>query len=339
MKCILIDINHPAHVHLFRNLIIDLKTRGYRVIVTSRKKDVTESLLDYYGIEYITLSRVPKRMAWMALELVKRDLALLSLHRRHRFDLALGTSASIAHLSAVTNVKSYVFEEDDDVVIPLFSLITYPFATQIIVPDCLRYKKWGGKRISHPSYHELAYLHPDVFTPNETVLRRYQLTPYKYIIWRQTALRAHHDLHEVGLSREVFDRIRGLIKNYSIISSREDQKTQSIRPWDMHHVLAFSRMVISDSQTMTAEAACLGVPSIRYNSFVGRISYLEELENRFDLTYGFRPGNESSMYEKLNELLHEKNYNERWRGKKAILLKEKVNFNQWITDLIHSSWL
>ncbi|MCJ7682235.1 MAG: DUF354 domain-containing protein [Candidatus Aminicenantes bacterium] len=337
MKSILIDIGHPAHVHLFKHLIFNLRKMECRVVVTSRKKDITESLLDYYGIEHFCLSRAPKQTKWMALELIKRDFSVFRLHRRHRFDLALGTSVSIAHLSALSKVKSFVFEEDDDAVLPLFSSITYPFATKIIVPDCLQYKKWGKKRMVHSSYHELAYLHPDVFTPDETVLNRYQLKPYTYIVMRHSALKAHHDLHQVGLKREINERILDLLKGYSLVSSREDEDTGNIQPWDMHHVLAFSRMVISDSQTMTAEAACLGVPSIRYNSFVGRISYLEELEHRYDLSYGFGPGDEKKMYEKVAELLSEKNYKECWREKKVGMLKDKVNFYQWMNNLILSS--
>ena len=33
-----------------------------------------------------------------------------------------------------------------------------------------------------------------------------------------------------------------------------------INPTDMHHFMAFSSIVIGDSQTMSAEAAVLGVP-------------------------------------------------------------------------------
>jgi predicted glycosyltransferase len=47
-------------------------------------------------------------------------------------------------------------------------------------------------------------------------------------------------------------------------------------------------MYIGDSQTMTAEAAVLGTPAIRFNDFVGELSYLEELEYTFDLTYGIK---------------------------------------------------
>lgn len=45
-------------------------------------------------------------------------------------------------------------------------------------------------------------------------------------------------------------------------------------------------LYIGDSQTMAAEAGVLGVPFVRYNDFVGRIGYLRELEDKYELGYG-----------------------------------------------------
>ncbi|MFC2156958.1 hypothetical protein ACFLT9_03900 [Acidobacteriota bacterium] len=330
MKNILFDIGHPAHVHLFRLLIIELKSRGHRVTVTSRSKDVTHSLLDHYGIEHLSLSRVPRRPALMIGELLKRDLGVFKLHRKHKFQIALGTSVSIAHLSALTRVKSFIFEEDDDAVVPTFAAITYPFSTGIVVPDCLKFTKWENKRIVHNSYHELAYLHPDLFTPDYAVLAKYHLEPERYVLIRGSALRAHHDVNIRGLREDVLDRLSVLFKDYKILSSHEEGDSSAIDPWDMHHVLSFSKMLVTDSQTMTAEAACLGVPSIRYNSFVGKISYLEELEHKYELTFGFSPGQEEQMYSKIENLLGLEDLSGEWTGRKTQMLARKQNFLEWM---------
>lgn len=54
----------------------------------------------------------------------------------------------------------------------------------------------------------------------------------------------------------------------------------------MHHVMAFASLYMGDSQTMAAEAGVLGVPFVRFNDFVGRIGYLRELEDVYELGYG-----------------------------------------------------
>ena len=73
-----------------------------------------------------------------------------------------------------------------------------------------------------------------------------------------------------------------------------------INPLDMHHVMAFASLYIGDSQTMAAEAGVLGVPFVRFNDFVGRIGYLRELEDTYELGYGIKASAEGSV-EKLCE--------------------------------------
>lgn len=337
MSYFLFDIGHPAHVHLFKNLIFELKKRKQDILVTSRNKDVTNDLLDFYEIPHISLSSPPSRSLMMFFELLKRDFSIFRLHKKYNFHIALGTSVSIAHLSALTKVKSFVFEEDDDAVIPPLPAITYPFASKIVIPECLKFKKWKKKRIFHNSYHELAYLHPDVFSPDISVLKKYQLEPQQYIIQRSSALKAHHDVHQKGLDNKTIENLNDLMQNYLVISSAESPDEQKIKPWDMHHVLSFSKMLISDSQTMTAEAACLGVPSIRYSSFVGRLSILEELEHRYGLTFGFLPGDEKKMYTKVKELLQTSNLSDTWQKKRETMLSEKINLHKWMVELVESN--
>ena len=49
---ILIDIGHPAHVHLFRNMIKQLHIDGHKLQITARDKEVTFKLLNYYKIDF-----------------------------------------------------------------------------------------------------------------------------------------------------------------------------------------------------------------------------------------------------------------------------------------------
>jgi predicted glycosyltransferase len=54
---LLIDLNHPAHVHLFRHAIHAWQQDGHQVIITARDKEVTTRLLDLYGISYTLTTR------------------------------------------------------------------------------------------------------------------------------------------------------------------------------------------------------------------------------------------------------------------------------------------
>ena len=336
MRALLFDIVHPAHVHLFKNVIRHFQEKGHRVVVISRRKDVVNVLLEHYHINFLSLSRAASKPQGQFLELVRRDLGVLKLHLRHHFSAAFGTSASIAHLSAVSRVKSFVFEMDDDDVVSLFAKLTYPFATGIVVPSCLRFKKWRKKRMIHNSYHELAYLHPDQFSPDPDILKKYGLKPHGYVVLRKSALKAHHDLKARGLESRIMESVLDILKPFPVVRSWEREGGSSFEPWDMHDILAFAKLVISDSQTMTRESAILGTPSIRYNSFVGRLSCFEELEDKFGLTFGFRPGDEPKMLDTIRGLLRRGDLAEEWQEKRKRLLAEKPNFLKWITETFDS---
>lgn len=327
---LLFDIGHPAHVHLFKNFIYYLKNEGHNVFVVSRKKDVTGILLDHYKINHFPVTDPASTRFDMLKELMTRNKFIFHLHKEHHFDASFGTSASIGFLRLKHGVPAYNFNEDDDEVVKLYSYLAYPFANKIVNPDCIKYNKWGKKRVLYPSYHELAYLHPDNFVPEMDKIKSYNLEPSKYVIIRLSALKAHHDSGIKGISSELLGRIKEIFSGYRIIESVEQNKNHVIKPWDMHHVMAFAKIIISDSQTMTAEAAVLGRPSVRVNDFVGRISYLEEMEHKYGLTFGFKPLQEELILTKVGELISRNDIEAQWAKRRKRLLHEKVELTGWM---------
>ena len=59
---ILIDIGHPGHVHLYRNLIQKLKKKGNKVIVTVKDIPVAKRLLQKYKIKLINKGKKKKKI-------------------------------------------------------------------------------------------------------------------------------------------------------------------------------------------------------------------------------------------------------------------------------------
>lgn len=327
---ILFDLGHPAHVHLFRNAIGALREAGHETVVCSRAKDVTEPLLRHYGIPFHSLSR-PARGRWrMAGELWRRTSGLLALHRRQPFDQACGTSVSIGFLGRLTGVPTFNFNEDDDATVPLYAWLAYPLCDHIVNPDCLRFRRWRAKRTLHPSYHELAYLHPDRFRPDPEVPRRHGLEPGRYAVLRLSALEAHHDVGARGLSPAFVERLESRLAGLAVVRSVEGERSHRVPPWDFHHVLAFARLVVADSQTLTIEAAVLGVPVVRMNTFVGRSTVIAELEERYRLALGFLPRERDAAEAAVVDLLADPETGERWRRRRRRLLTDKVDLTAWM---------
>lgn len=345
---ILFYLHHPAHFHLFRHTIRKLKADGHAITIVATKKDVLEDLLRSEGWEYenfLPHGRKDNKFS-IALGLLKQDLRLLTKCIAHRPDLLIGTSTEICHIGYLLRIPNIFVNEDDADVIPLVKKLAHPFAKYLLSPDVCN-TGMPQKTISYKGYHELAYLHPNVFTADKNVVRKYFNPDEKYFILRFAKLKAHHDSGVQGIDSATATRLIELMRQHGkvyITAERELEKEfepyrLNIKPIDMHHVMAFASLYIGDSQTMAAEAGVLGVPFIRYNDFVGRIGYLRDIEDHYQLGYGIKPGNPQILLDKVSELLNTKDLNKIWETKRAKMLSEKIDVTKFFVELFEAKRL
>jgi len=318
MKNILFYISHPAHYLLFKNSIVYLKDK-HNVNIVIKSKDVLEDLLIQDEQEFMNIlpeGRGNTRGA-MLFGLIKRDFRLFRICIKIRPDILCGTGPEIGHVGSLLNIKSYNFREDDiNIYSWVFKLLNYPWHTKIVSPDVCNNGKWMFKTISYSGYHELAYLHPDVFIPNRVRLEEYNLTEGNYVLIRFAKLTAHHDSGIGGISDSLALEIIDKIKNefQVIISSERELPNElecyrlKINPLHIHDIMYYARGYIGDSQTMAAEAGVLGTRFIRYNDFVGKLGYLADLEDRFDLGIGILTKHRDKLLKAVDELLEADNY-------------------------------
>jgi len=84
------------------------------------------------------------------------------------------------------------------------------------------------------------------------------------------------------------------------------------------------------------EAAMLGVPSLRFNDFAGRISVLEELEHKYGLTYGIPTDNPTKLINKLKEFLSNSNLKDDFVSRRKKMLADKINVTAFLTWFIEN---
>ena len=133
---------------------------------------------------------------------------------------------------------------------------------------------------------------PQVTNSSSDSSQKEQAKPYFFL--RFASLNAHHDSGIKGINTEVAQRLIEILSPHGRINITSERPLEpqfeqyriKINPLDMHHVMAFASLYIGDSQTMAAEAGVLGLPFVRFNDFVGRIGYLRELEDKYELGYG-----------------------------------------------------
>ena len=343
---ILVYLHHPAHFHLFRFTIRTLKKNGHQVTIVATKKDVLEELLQAEGWEYenfLPHGRKDNKFS-IAWGLLKQDWRLLKKCIANRPDLLIGTSTEICHIGALLHINNYFVNEDDADVIPLVKKLAHPFARHLLAPDVCN-TGMPKKTITYKGYHELAYLHPTLFTASKDVVKKYFNPDERYFILRFAKLKAHHDSGIQGIDTEIASKIISMLEPHGIVYITAERELEpqfepyrlNIKPIDMHHVMAFASMYIGDSQTMAAEAGVLGVPFIRFNDFVGRIGYLKDLEEKWGLGYGIKTENVNGLYDKINLLLMNKDLKREWESKRLMMLTEKINVSDFFVKLIEGS--
>jgi predicted glycosyltransferase len=340
----LIDIGHPAHVHLFRNLYFEFKKKKHRVLVTTKDVAIVKRLLSLYRIPFLVIGKKSDSLLGKLTDQLWFDKVIWSLCRRFSIDIALGSSINITHISRISRVQSFVFDDDDSAVQPLMAWFGHPFSDYVVSPDVLDYERKKANHLTYPGYHELAYLHPNRFQPDPNVLKEAGLTPgERFFLMRFNAFKAHHDVGVTGLSIEQKERlIERLSREGKVIITTERNIEKQFLPYQItvspekaHSLLYYATMLIGDSQTMTSEAAVLGTPSLRCNSFAGRISYLEEEEKKYGLTFGFLPSQFSRMQEKMEELLASPHLKAEWKRKRSQMLQDKIDvtaFMAWLFE-------
>lgn len=118
----------------------------------------------------------------------------------------------------------------------------------------------------------------------------------------------------------------------------------------------FASLYIGDSQTMAAEAGVLGVPFVRFNDFVGRIGYLRELEDVYELGYGIhatplttdspirradgsvQPSGVEELYKRVEDLVAMPSDERRatFQSRRQKMLSEKIDCAKFLTWFIEN---
>lgn len=342
---ILAFLGHPAHFHLFKHTIAGLRSNGHRVDVCIKKKDILEELLFRSGIDYTNL--LPNGRAdgtfGILKGVLKKDIGLYKFCKANRPDLMLGTSAEIAHIGKLLRIPSINFSEDDVSVIRKFATAAYPFSGHILSPVACNNGRWNRKTVFYKGYQKLAYLHPNRFRPDEDIASKYIRNGEPYFLIRFAKLTAHHDSGIRGINDAIAgELVKKLEKFGNVYISSERTLSPDfegyrleIDPLDIHHLLAFAKLYIGDSQSMSVESAMLGTPSIRYSDFMGKIGVLEELEKTYGLTYGVNPDNPRDLFDTVDRFLEMSSLYESFQNRRRIMLEDKIDvtaFFQWFIE-------
>jgi predicted glycosyltransferase len=339
---ILIDILHPAHVHFYRNFFEVMADRGHELCITARDKDRSVDLLRQYGLPYEQISVQQSGGLGMVVEMTQRTGALLKVMQRFRPDVMTGIMGpSIAVAGKLRRVPAVVFYDTEFA--RQTNWFVYPLAHSVVTPDCYQ-GKVRGNHVTYAGYHELAYLHPDRFTPDPKRLAAFGVGEDEpYSIVRFVSWQAVHDRNEKGLTGEQKRKlVETLAAHGRVLISSEAALPPDLAEYevkgpveDIHHLLAHAQMIVGESATMSSEAAVLGVPAVMIAT-TGR-GYTDDEERRYGLVRHFTEDEYDQAVATVEELLAG-DPRALGREARARLLAEKIDVTRWMVEYFEANF-
>lgn len=336
----LIELNHPKHYYQFRSVAQLLKAQGDEVHYIARDKDILLSILAEEHVEYESFGIRTDSILDKTTSFFKIQSQYLSIVRRYRPDVILSKASLFGTVSArIVGCKSVIFPDSE--VVKLTNRVVAPLSSAVITPSTFGLD-YGKKHHRVSGFFENCYLSPMVFSPDPSVLSTYGLQQ-PYAIFRFIGWNANHDIGQGGFTYEQkLKLVEAVSESMTVYISSETPLPKELESYRlptpsslMHHVLAMADLYIGDSQTMATEAALLGVPAIRSNSWVGPndMTNFKILEKDYGLLRNLR------SYSDVLQVAQDfsaHSMKQEWKSRQAAYYQKVGDVNRNIVDILNS---
>jgi uncharacterized protein len=267
---VIIGIAHYPHVNFFKNAIHELQRKKIEVkLVVQPRGNLTTLVEHEIGLPYDSIGHHRSGLFKKALNLATNEIKTYAYLRKNGCDVVTGTCGGIelTHSAFILRKPSIIFE--DDVEQRLVYDLYKNFASRIVVPDHVLAR--GRNLLKYSGFKELAYLHPNHFTPKENVLKEFGLKPDKYVFIREVSNTTtnYYRLKEGSLINICPD-----LKNmgFDIILSLENKQLKSVYEKycnilaepvsDIHSLMHYAAFTIASGDSMSRESCLVGTPAI-----------------------------------------------------------------------------
>lgn len=339
----LFELNHPKHYHQFKNIFKAISANNDSFEVIARNKDVLLFLLNEDNVPYHIYG---KRGNSLFNKLLFIPRLLIDYFRKVKAispDVIVSKASPYAAIiGKLMNIPTVITPDSE--IVYLTNKFVAPISSLVITQNSFN-KKFGVKHKTITGFFETTYLHPAYFHPQEDELLTIKLKKdEKYFVVRFIGWDANHDINQFGFSNEEKIKLVNFLEKYGrvIITSEKNvphdlqKNVFKLHPSKIHHLLSYADLYIGDSQSMATEAALLGTPSIRYNSFVGEndMSNFKLLQEKYDLLINCRSFEE--VIAATNKILNNSNSKKEWQKKAEKYFDEIGDTNDELLQLINS---
>ncbi|MBS3780989.1 MAG: hypothetical protein KGY66_00085 [Candidatus Thermoplasmatota archaeon] len=298
-------ILQPHHMDFFKNLFHELRKEGHTVGCLVRGDKINRRILSTSDLKYSFFGNEPRGHLPGFVTTTRNKMSLVSKLLVFKPDLILSVnSLPPSPFNSISSMKSIVFLDTKLRKKDERNLFNY--ADKIVTPDCYPFDVPTKKHLSHPSYHSLAYLHPNRFKPDHQVLEKLSIAKKDYVFVSFARKdRFDHKDNNLLQRREKIDIVRKLEEHCEVVVDGRgsvprplNECVPSISLDEYNHLLADAKLAVGDDPIISSEAGVLGVPWIFISNSTDPT--LEEQEIQYEI--GSRVPNIEEA-EKLAEMI------------------------------------
>ena len=332
------ELNHPKHYYQFKYVMQELEARGHSIVVLARDKDVLLKVLEEENVRYQIFGAHKKTLRDKILGTPRLVMNYWRIARREKADVIVSKASFYGcFVAKMIGAKSVIFPDSE--VVKVTNRYVVPLATKVVTPGSFGLD-YGKKHVRIGGLFEDCYLAPSVFTPDRSIVSQYGLER-PYAVLRFVGWYANHDVNNNGFTLEQKKELIAAIEPYMrVYISSEKELPEELQQYRLptpankiHHVLAFADLYLGDSQTMATEAALLGTPAIRSNSFVGPndMTNFKVLEEKYGLLCNIRDF--ESVLAKVKEMAS-KPMKVEWQERQKSYFEKVGDANKQIVEMV-----
>ena len=340
---IAVFVNTPAEVYFYKNIVAALEGDGNQVFVLARDYGETIDLLNELDIPFSFFSSPPDLKCGQNTSLPHDVVNAFRYLKRKKIDLTTGWGTYSTFTARLLKVPDITFNDGECTIdaarYAMFKL-TYQFTDVFVTPSSFK-QELGSKHLKVESYKELAYLHPNYYTPDPSVFDLLGISRSQdYSVLRFNAFDCSHlgarltDAEKIALVRELSAYGEVFISSETDVPKQIKEHVLNVPNRRIHDVLYYASLFITDTHIMATEAALLGTPTILSNAFVGDCDtgVFIELEREFQLLLNLKTAAEVAA--KAVQLIQDPHTKENWQKKRDRLLERKLDMVALMVSLI-----
>ena len=344
MKILFVNF-HPVDSQVVRYAAKSLKNKGHSVkFLFSEKENIIEKIIKRDGFECIKIGSIKSGFLNRVITSIFFEINLLRKIKQFKPDILISPSSIYTGIAAkLFKIPFIAWADTETATVNLKSSL--PYIDSILIPDVFYEKINNPKKvIKFKAYKEIAYLHPNWFKPDRSILTKLGIKHgEKIVLMRFSELKAMHDigLKSVGDNKVALLKYIREIEKYArvFISMTEknlgkefDKYKLDIHPADYIHLLAYCSLYIGEGTTTASEAGVLGVPWINIQSTTR--GYLIDQEENYKL--GFRTDDIDHAFKIALEWIQDDELLSKWKKKRDKLLNDKIDVSAFLIWFIEN---